>query len=413
MTLPLERLAESLPRIRDEALFERTRAVERRANALSALRAASDVEAVTQRVEDAITSWLVAVPLEPPTTRHPRPPSPGVYTILAVDGSHAELDRFAATSCAVINLGGWRIQYGRNAQAELLRDLRVLTSQDLDCAERDDASRVEMLSGQPLGALRTVEELRFLEQAAAEALSEPDSHPVVGLLDGSLVLWSVSTRTQAARRRIIDEGVIPALNKLRQLAQLYPFAFCGYISHPGSTEVVNMLRVQPNVCYRPSNDRVECQRCEQRADDGSRPCDLVAINDRALFAALLAPGERSAAFRSVSKNKDSVQNQSYEPAGHAVAFCYVRVGVDEVARLEFPLWLAAQPGALDLLHAAVLDQCERGPGYPIALQEAHELAVLTGPDRMTIERLIEDALQASGVPTSVAGKRGSKRWRMI
>lgn len=416
MTLELERLAAALGRIGDAAETDRVRALERVANARSALRAADDITVTARRVLEARTSWLLAEPLEPPTTRHPRP-APRPYTVVAVDGSHAELDRFAATSCAIVNLGGWRITYSDAPAAEPLGDLRVLTGDDLafenDSAADRDASVVDLLRGAPLGALRQAEELRFIAEAAREALAERANHPAIGLVDGNLVLWSLAATSDAATRRILDDGALAALDVLREVAARAPFAFGGYVSHPGSTEVVNMLRVQAGVCYRTSAQRVECTRCEERADDGSRPCDTVATTDRRLFAALLAPGERSAAFRSITTNTNSVQVRHYQRRGHHPAFCYVAVGDDEIARLEFPDWLVDVPGALELLHAAVLDQCERGWGYPIALQEAHERAVLTAEDRRAFETLVEREIERRGLVGASAGKRMSKRVRAI
>ncbi len=46
--------------------------------------------------------------------------------------------------------------------------------------------------------------------------------------------------------------------------------------------------------------------------------------------------------------------------------------------MEVPEWVARRKDLLDLTHALVLDQCRRGQGYPVALSEAHEQAVVTG-----------------------------------
>ncbi len=428
MTLELERLAVHLPRIGEEAAATRVRSGQRLAQARAALVAASDIAAVDARVREARTSWLLASPLEPPATRHPRP-EPRPYTIVAVDGSHHELDRFAATSCAIVNLGGWRIRYGDTPEAEPLAGLHVLTGDELAPEEEpgagNDASAVDGMRGALLGALRQMHELRFLTEAANDALADPANHPVVGLLDGNLVLWSLTAATSAARRLILDEGILAALDELRQIANRAEFAFGGYISQPGATEVVNMLRLQPGACYRGSGEQVDCGRrdegpqsnsgagCEQRAPSGARPCDSVATTDRALFATVLEPGERSATFLSIATNKRSVQATAYEPRGHYPAFCYIAAGNGEIARIEFPRWLHEKPGALDLLHAAVLDQCERGWGYPIALQEAHERAVLTGEDRRVFESLVEREMDQRGVAPPGAGKQMSKRARSL
>ena len=63
-----------------------------------------------------------------------------------------------------------------------------------------------------------------------------------------------------------------------------------------------------------------------------------------------------------------------------MGFFYLHTG-PEVARVDVPLALAADGGALDRLHALLLRQCALGEGYPRALALAHAFAVLTHADR--------------------------------
>jgi NurA-like 5'-3' nuclease len=46
------------------------------------------------------------------------------------------------------------------------------------------------------------------------------------------------------------------------------------------------------------------------------------------------------------------------------------------------------PSNLEVLAARVLDQCEKGRGYPVALSEAHEQAVVRAADRRAFEELV-------------------------
>jgi len=109
------------------------------------------------------------------------------------------------------------------------------------------------------------------------------------------------------------------------------------------------------------------------------------VRDRDLFINLLSPGERSAVFLSQS----SVVEKHY--GTHQVYFFYLRVD-DEIARVEVPQWVAMDDGLLSLTHTLVLDQCRRGQGYPVALSEAHEQAVVTGADREYFWQLVESSL---------------------
>jgi NurA-like 5'-3' nuclease len=133
---------------------------------------------------------------------------------------------------------------------------------------------------------------------------------------------------------------------------------------------------------------------------------VAGVQDRELFIALLASGERSALFMTQS----SIVQKRY--GGHKVYFFYLRVG-DEIARVEIPQWVAKDEGLLNLTHALVLDQCQRGLGYPVALSEAHEQAVVTTSDREEFWQLVESLLVEEKLPTPTSAKSQSKRTRWV
>jgi hypothetical protein len=94
-----------------------------------------------------------------------------------------------------------------------------------------------------------------------------------------------------------------------------------------------------------------------------------------------------------------------------VRFFYLK-GDEEIARVELPRWVEER-GLVDMLHALVLDQCRRGQGYPVALSEAHEQAVVTGADRQQFQYLVELALSEKRLSTTTSAKSRSKKTRWI
>ncbi|MCC6626388.1 MAG: hypothetical protein IT340_03180, partial [Chloroflexi bacterium] len=72
-----------------------------------------------------------------------------------------------------------------------------------------------------------------------------------------------------------------------------------------------------------------------------------------------------------------------------------------------------EPDWLDRVHAVVADQARRGDGYPPALQEAHEAAVIAADERRLVEHLIEDAMARAGVTMIRSAKDTSKRVRRL
>ena len=103
------------------------------------------------------------------------------------------------------------------------------------------------------------------------------------------------------------------------------------------------------------------------------------------------PGERSAVFESGSPaNLDY-----YQKAGHSIHFFYLnagRPGKDSLLRIEVPEWVARNPAQLNLVHAAIVEQCRVTDGFPYVLMRAHELAVVTVAERREFEQMVTGAL---------------------
>ena len=125
-----------------------------------------------------------------------------------------------------------------------------------------------------------------------------------------------------------------------------------------------------------------------------------------LFGNLLADGERSALFKSLSKiNADHYGE-------HAIYFFYLNVGRDLV-RVELPEWVAAEREQRDLVHAVVYDQAQRGGGYPAALARAHEQAVVRETDRRVFRHMLEATLQHVRLAGSDSLKAISKEYQLV
>lgn len=382
---------------------------------------------LSDRIAAAKTRWPLAQPLAEPSDGHyPEPERPIDYVVLATDGSHIDIDRHIPVRCYLLNLGWARIGYGAYAHLTALDSEPALsfTDEELAFGDDEDASHEEVVAGNILSALRSVREMELLADLIERL---PPDVPTLALLDGTLMLWGLSPLATVSSRtlnRLLDKGVLAALNRLRDLASQRPLAVVSYISYPSSAEVTNMLRLAFCPMGRGScpadgiiHPAVDCHHCPGRIGGNSgRPCDIVAGgNDRHLFQRLLGEGERSAVLQRHPAGRESVY-RLYCEQGHALAFFYLRMplGVpDEVARVEMPIWNAHDPERLRLAHALLLDQCRRGMGYPVAIMEAHEQAVINGADREAFRQLLENTLAQYGGGFSTSAKSRSKRGRWL
>jgi len=358
---------------------------------------AADIDSLRKKIESSKTTWLVAGLVDGLDQHYKAPPLPTEFTVIATDGSHIEVDRHRPTRCYLINIGSVILHYGACPNAVLDSFPHLYTGEeDLVIAPAGVKGHEQPVEGTLLGIKRAVDECRRLAELAAEL---PPSSSSLALMDGSLILWGLEAYPEFVTEALLDNGFLKYLEDLRNI-QGKKLALASYISFPRSTDVVNALRVA--LCpYDPPNCDRHCPTIERR------DCDMVAgIQDSELFSNLLSRGERSALFVSQS----SVVRKRY--GEHWVHFFYIRVD-DEIARVEIPQWVARNESLLNLTHTLVSDQCQRGQGYPVALSEAHEQAVVTMTDRENFWQLVESSLIEERLPTPSSGKSRSKRTRWV
>jgi GNAT superfamily N-acetyltransferase len=370
-------------------------------NALDVLNDKSlDLDKLSKKIEASQTTWLVAGLVDGLSPNYESPPLPPDFSVVATDGSNIDVDRHKSTRCYLINIGSVVLRYGAKPEA-LLESSPALYFGDEDLVIAPDGAkgREQPIEGVLLSIKRAVDECRQLTKLAAELSKD---RPALALLDGSLILWGLAGQAYPdfVTEVLLDKGFLSCLDEMRKLGKERRLAVASYISFPRSTDVVNALRVALCPHEIIDTDRL-CKECQ------SRDCDRVdGVRDRDLFADVLANGERSALFSSQSK----IVRDHY--GGHWIYFFYIKVE-DEIARVELPQWVARDEDLLELTHALVLDQCRRGQGYPVALSEAHEQAVVTAADKESFWQLVEASMIDEKMPSPTSAKSFSKRTRWV
>lgn len=336
-------------------------------------------------------SFTCASPAEPLENWAARPkiePLKGRHTVVATDGSQIVPNHHEIAYCSLINVGRVVLHYGTQ-QWPLLDSLPVLLYRSVELQQNSGLGAEEVL------ALRRAQ--AEVEELAQLALSVPRRRATLALVDGSLIPWGLEPLSGQEQRLWLNP-LLAALERLR--AARIPLV--GYISASRSSETVNYLRL--GLCPFLS---CECYRyCNS---DQAPPCQTFApLPDRVFWGSLLQPGERSPIWRSGAKVLD--------PFGeHHIHCCYLNVsegsvGEAEIARLEFPAWVAADEELLKRALAGVLSQVQKGFGYPVALAEAHHLAVVRGGERQRFFALIEQELIRAGLRNvAVSPKEAQKR----
>ena len=358
----------------------------------------ADADALIAKIASCKTPWPVAGIAHGFNRQYNPVPCPQEFTVLATDGSHIDVDRHHSVRCYLINIGTVAIQYGAQPDAQLSSEATIFFGDDLVMTD-EAKGRTKLIEGTLLGIKRSIAECAALADAVAK---QPSARTTLGMVDGSLMLWGLSPEDYEGfvREELLDKEYLSAFDSMKQRSIDSSFALCACTSFPRNVDFVNALRVYVCGC-----DPVDCERC--RAEGRKRECDEIdGITDIAIFDTVLDTGQRSAVFLSGSKY---VQRYYRE---HQICFFYLKVD-GEIARVEVPKWIAERDALVGLVHSLVLDQCRRGLGYPVALMEAHEKAVVTAADRETFRLLVEQAMAEKGMDVQMSGKSRSKRTRWV
>lgn len=273
---------------------------------------------------------------------------PEPYAVVGVDGSQIYPDRHQGIGCYLINVGTFYIDYAIphvvTANQPFVysgNDSEFEISTDLVNAQRQEHELIA-----------SIEYIRSLST---------ESKPLV-MMDGSLIFWHIASKDVTMKNAFLEKY-------MRTLEALYKdsILYVGYISLPRSKELVNLLRLHL------------CNYDVVKAQDYTGFDHLV---DASIVKFFVKERMRTIVF----KNNSPVTH-SYPDHAHP-HFFYLNTGV-EIARVEIPAWIAWDENKVNAVASIMLDQSIKGGGYPVVLAEAHEQAVVKGPDREFFYHLIQ------------------------
>lgn len=269
------------------------------------------------------------------------------YQVLSVDGSQIYPDKHQGISCFLLNIGTVVLRYGVGpGTTRLSSEPFIFVEQSFDT---EIGSTVDIVN-----CKREEFELeKGLEQCLVLRQEFPDL-PLVFLFDGSLIFWHLEGKDPLLKNYF--------LKKYEQLLEGFyknDITIAGYISLPKSKELVNLIRAQ--VCQFSASNTQELDKVKH-------------ISDGTVARFFLDVQTRSIVF----ENHASVSET--HPMHIKPHFFYYHTG-SEIARIEVPAYVTHNAKRIDLLTSLIANQVHKGSGYPVAIAEAHEQAVVKGADR--------------------------------
>jgi hypothetical protein len=325
----------------------------------------AELNAKLERARQVDPSLRCAIPLvERLDATTPPPAGQKSATLLAADGSQIAPDRHAAVLFSLINVGAVVIQAGSGQAPEICTDSHLLFDDEIYTA-------TGMLTEEAIGQRRDIaERLKLLE------LAPICPAPVIALTDGPVELWGAKGAEAEDYRKNLE------LHKsiLSQL-QAKGVTVAGYVDKPAADLVIRLLEIAQ-------------LSTDEEFKNIRKHHSLRGVTDRWLYSFLPA-GHRSAVFGLQSGSRTRYTGDL------ALHFFYLNVGETRhpwLVRVEIPGWVAGDQGMLNLLHAALLEQCAimGSKPYPYILHRAHEVAVVKWEEKEQVEQMLALELRQAG-----------------
>jgi hypothetical protein len=331
-----------------------------------------------ERARQADSSLRCANPLdERLDASFPGPINQNFATLLAADGSQILPDRHAAVQFSLVNVGAIAIEPGSGQSPEVFTDSSLLFADEL-------YTETGILTEEAIEQRRDIAERRKLLELAPNYPA-----PVLALTDGPVELWGTKGGGEDDYRKNLEihKSVLSQL-------QAKGVTVAGYVDKPGADLVVRTLEI----AQLSTDEEFKNIRKHHK---------LRGVTDRWLYS-FLPGGHRSAVF--------GLQSSSHihYTGDLALHFFYLNVGDTKHAwlvRVEIPKWVADDVEKLNLLHAALLDQCKimGAKPYPYILHRAHEIAVVKFEEKKQVEHMLELELrQAGGEIDEESNKQSAK-----
>lgn len=331
-----------------------------------------------------------AEPVEPLGAIQAIAPISAPHIVIATDGSQIAPSRHEIAYCYLINIGRVAIYYNSGIYP-LLDNLPEVfyRPEDLYKARQWGIQTEEWMT-----LKRTVAETVALADLAVETRSP--SLPILAFTDGALIHWELDEVPLEGRAQLLPD-ILEAWDLLK--AEKIPLA--GYISAPRAAEATNFLRLELCPFERP-----DCHiHCSEQILDAAPCSQLQPLRDGTLWNRLLKVGECSPLWKSHARILQ-------EYGEHQIYFCYLHVGT-EIARIEMPAWTALDQELRSQALQIILSQVQKGYGYPVALAEAHNQAVVTGSDRRRFFAILEQQMVKSGLRNVTTSYKESRKRNSI
>ncbi|NBQ17063.1 DNA double-strand break repair nuclease NurA [bacterium] len=293
--------------------------------------------------------------------------APNQYGVLAIDGSQIYPDKHQGTNAFLINTGTAALWYGipshgNSKENDTVKRTYFNTTPYFFAEEQSGQETDTPNNTDVVNAKREELELRVGFDHFMMLKEWHPTLPLVLLLDGSLLFWHLESKEPRLKDYFFK--------KYCALLQKYyqeQIPLCSYLSLPKGKDIIHLLYAHL------SNYGHTIENIKQ----------IKSLNDAHIIGSFLPEDNYSTIFECRSS---LALEYPKELQPH---FIFINT-VHELVRIEMPAYVVHNKDLFDVCCSVVLDQIHKGNGYPVALAEAHEQAVITGSDRDFFYQILEN-----------------------
>lgn len=311
----------------------------------------------------------------------------GTITVSA-DGSQVYPSRDFSIPVGLVQVSSFVNEHAGGVYSKQLH-LDLLPPSDL-VYENEALGTIEF-SDAPVNARRFELELAVLA-ASMRALAARDPRParVVFLADNTLVLSFIVKLSDK-----LQEAHVGSLHACMDAARATGYPLIGYVDSSAAKDLVRMVEAVQPAGFAATRLVTDAAMLEhQHEQQRHRP---------------MKPGDRTCAF--ICDRGDAIYQGRFKHRGHPVAFFYIKLNDQQLARAEFPAWCVEVPGMVDTIATVLLGESIAGAGYPYAVDQTHHACVIHAEDKEKFHRMVQGFAARHGLSFGIANKARSKRRR--
>jgi hypothetical protein len=299
-----------------------------------------------------------AYPLdEPLASSHPAPGPVTDATLIAADGSQIIPDRHEAVQFGLINVGAIALRLNSGEAPKVYTDSQLLFDHEL-------YTETGSITQDAIEFSRDIAERKKLLDLAKELKGT-----LIALTDGPVEIWGAKSASEGDYLKTLEQHK-SILSQLEDRDVIV----AGYVDKPGADLVIRLLELT--------------RLTPEQMKEIRKQHPLRGVTDRWLFSEILKSRERSAVFAIQSSSRLRYTGSL------SLHFFYLNVGDAKhpaIVRVEIPEWVTKDEGKLELLHAALIQQCliMGARPYPYILHRAHEIAVVSFEEKKQIEQMLQ------------------------